>query len=118
LLFLYNLVFQEGEIRIEELVNMYSIERLIIGSVWLICFIYIWFIPKHKYRQASFIFLFSQLLSWIFGLLVVEIGWIEYPVRELHKANATSFTFEFLVLPIMCVFFNLYYPEGDRLSKR
>jgi hypothetical protein len=25
----------------------------------------------------------------------VELGWLEYPVRELAKANATSFSFEY-----------------------
>lgn len=97
---------------------MYFIERLIIGTVWCISFISIWFIPKGKLRQASFIFLTAQLPSWLFGLLVVEAGWIEYPVRELYKANATSFTFEYLVLPIICIFFNLQYPETKGLYKK
>lgn len=97
---------------------MYFIEKLIIGSVWLISFISIWFVPKQKYRQAAFIFLFTQLLSWIFGLLVVEFGWIEYPVRELYKANATSFTFEYLILPIICILFNIYFPENENLYKK
>lgn len=97
---------------------MYLIERLTIGSMWLVCFMSLWFIPKHKRRVASFIFLFAQMPAWILGLLVVEAGLIEYPVRELHKANATSFTFEFLVLPLLCVFFNLYYPEGASISKK
>jgi uncharacterized membrane protein len=91
---------------------MYFVERFIIVSVWLISFISIWFIPKEYYHQASFIFLFTQLPSWIFGLLVVEAGLIEYPVRELYRANVTSFTFEYLVLPIMCIFFNMYFPQN------
>lgn len=97
---------------------MYFIEKFILGSIWLISFISIWFIPKQKYRQASFIFLFAQLPAWIFGLLVVEAGWIEYPVRELSKANATSFTFEYLILPIICIFFNFYFPEGEGFYKK
>ena len=97
---------------------MYFIERLIIGTVWCISFVSIWFIPGRKLRQASFIFLTAQLPSWLFGLLVVEAGWIEYPVRELYKANATSFTFEYLVLPIICIFFNLHYPENKGLYKK
>ena len=97
---------------------MYLIERLIIGIVWLICFISLWFIPKNKLREASFIFLFTQLPAWILGLAVVEAGLIEYPVRELHKANATSFSFEYLVLPFICIFFNLYYPNRKNLYKK
>jgi hypothetical protein len=97
---------------------MYYIERLIIGTVWCVSLISIWFIPMRKLRQASFIFLVAQLPSWLFGLLVVEAGWIEYPVRELYKANATSFTFEYLVLPIICIFFNLHYPENRGLYEK
>lgn len=97
---------------------MYFIERLIIGSVWLISFASLLFIPRQKYRQASFIFLFAQLPAGIFGLLVVEASLIEYPVRELYKANATSFSFEYLILPLICVFFNLYYPEKESSHKK
>lgn len=97
---------------------MYLIEKFIFGIVWLISFISVWFIPKPKYRESSFIFLFTQLPAWIFGLLVVEFGLIEYPVRELYKSNATNFSFEYLVLPLICIFFNFYYPEGKGLYKK
>ena len=97
---------------------MYLKERLIIGFIWLICFISIWFIPKNKRREASAIFLIAQLFAWTLGLLVVEAGLIEYPVRLFWKANATSFTFEYLLLPFLCIFFNLYYPNTKRSYKK
>lgn len=97
---------------------MYLVEKVIFLVVWIFCFISLCFIPKQNYREVSFIFLFAQLPSWIFGLLVVENGWLEYPVRELAKANATSFTFEFLVLPIMCIYFNLYYPSRKSIYRK
>lgn len=91
---------------------MYFLEKFIIISVWIISFISIFFIPKEEYRHASVIFLLAQLPAWIFGLLVVEAGLIQYPVRELYKANGTSFTFEYLVLPLMCIFFNIHFPQN------
>lgn len=97
---------------------MYLKEKVIIGLVWLICAISICFIPKNKRREASVIFLFSQMFAWILGLLVVEMGLIIYPIRELQKANSTSFSFEYLVLPVICIFFNIHYPEGKGLVKR
>ena len=90
---------------------MYLKERVIIGTVWLLCLISLRFIPKSKYREASFILLFAQLPSWILGLCVVEGNMIAYPVRLLWKANATNFCFEYLVLPFICIFFNVYYPN-------
>ncbi|MCM0650139.1 hypothetical protein NBE98_17360 [Clostridium swellfunianum] len=97
---------------------MHLREKFIISSVWVITLISTFFIPKQKYREAYFIFMFSQLPSWIFGLVVVEAGLIAYPVRELSRANATSFSFEFLVLPFMCIFFNLYYPVNKNLFRK
>ncbi|WP_369699114.1 CBO0543 family protein [Paenibacillus silviterrae] len=97
---------------------MYLPERIILGSVWSVVLISVWFVPRRLIRQASFIFFFAQLPAWILGLLVVEFGWIEYPVRELHKVNATSFTFEYLILPIISIFFNLYFPSESSLSKK
>lgn len=97
---------------------MFLIEKSILWSVVLLSFISICLIPKEKYRQASFIFLFAQFPAWIFGLIVVEVGWIEYPVRLLVKANRTSIIFEYLVLPIICIFFNIYYPSGQGFYKK
>jgi hypothetical protein len=93
-------------------------EKIIIYGVWIVSFASVWFIPKDKRRHASFIFLFSQFPAWILGLLVVEAGYIEYPVREFAKANSTSFSFEYFVLPLLCVFFNLNYPSHKSIAKK
>lgn len=69
------------------------------------------FMPKNKLLQAQFIFLFVHFSSWILGLSAVQLALIEYPYRELSTVNRTSFIFEFLVLPIMCIHFNVHFPE-------
>lgn len=97
---------------------MYVLENVLIAMEWVICFVALWFIPKYKRREASFIFLNTQFLTWIFGLIVVEAGWIEYPVRLFPKANSTSFTFEYLFLPFICIFFNFYYPQDKKFYRR
>lgn len=76
-------------------------------------------VPKDKIKDAWLIFLIKQSITWISGLYVVQKGWIEYPVREFFdKASNTSFEFEFIVYPVLCVFFNLYYPQrGSSLVK-
>ena len=69
-------------------------------------------IPKDKIREAWLIFLFKQLITWITGLYVVQKKWIEYPARLFFaQASSSSFEFEFIVYPILCVYFNLYYPQ-------
>lgn len=97
---------------------MLSIEWLILISVWIICFVSVWFIRRENRAKASFIFLLTQCLTWITGLIVVEMGWIEYPIRALAKANSTSLTFEYLMLPLTTTFFTLYFPNDSRLSKK
>jgi hypothetical protein len=95
---------------------MYLIERIILVSIWVISFISIWFIPKEQAAKASFIFLITQFFTWINGIIVVQFGWLEYPVRVLYKANATSFLFEYFILPIIAIFFILKYPNKKQLK--
>ncbi|SMD13767.1 CBO0543 family protein [Sporomusa malonica] len=95
----------------------FSMERIIIGVAWVITALALWlWIPRDRYslRKAQVAFFFMQMVTWIFGLLVVEWGLIEYPIHEFEHANMTSFTFEFFVYPVICTFYNLYYPETQR----
>ncbi|MFB6467420.1 CBO0543 family protein [Cytobacillus sp. Hz8] len=70
------------------------------------------FIPKHKIREAQVAFLFKQVVTWLFGLFVVEKNLISYPTRLFFKkANKSSFSFEYYIYPALCALFNVYYPE-------
>lgn len=82
-------------------------------SAWVITsLLLIKFIPKNKLREAHVAFLFKQVITWLFGLLVVENNLISYPFRLFFKkTNKASFTFEYFVYPALCSFFNIYYPE-------
>lgn len=76
------------------------------------------FTPKSRRLEMQFIILFVQFPTWILGLSAVELGLLEYPARELASVNRTSFIFEYLVLPILCVHVNNYYPwQASRLEK-
>lgn len=73
------------------------------------------FIPKDKIRLAVAAFLFKQVITFVIGLVVVEWGLLEYPVRVFASINRTSFTFEYLAFPAVCALFNVWYPN-DRSS--
>ena len=92
-------------------------EILIIA--WLVTIgILFLFVPKNKIREAWLIFFFKQLLTWILGLAVVELGLIEYPVELFPHASQTSFTFEYFIYPSICVIFNLHFPiEKSRVRR-
>lgn len=90
-----------------------KVEKTILTSSWITMIILlILFVPKNKLREAHVSFLFKQIITWLFGLLVVEKGLISYPFRLIFKkANHSSFTFEYFIYPALAVFFNLYFPE-------
>ncbi|WP_199614807.1 CBO0543 family protein [Paenibacillus alkalitolerans] len=92
-----------------------KMESMILVSVWITAFSLFFFIPRKKFRLAQTALLFKQMLTWIIGLVVVELGWIEYPVREFASVIRSSFTFEYLAYPIICGLFNARYPENRSL---
>lgn len=89
-----------------------SKDRWILVSLWLITIgLLLKFIPRDKIRHASLAFLFKQVLTWLFGLVVVDKGLIKYPSRFFKKANKTCFSFEYFIYPAFCAIFNVHYPE-------
>jgi hypothetical protein len=75
-------------------------------------FLLIKFVPKDKIRHALVPFLSKQVITWLFGLLVVEKNLIEYPYRPFFKKTyKASFCFEYFFYPLVSTLFNLYYPE-------
>lgn len=90
-----------------------KLEKTIEISAWIVTvLLLIKFVPKNKLREAQVAFLFKQVVTWLFGLLVVEKNLISYPTRLFFKkSNKASFTFEYFVYPALCSLFNLYYPE-------
>ncbi|WP_010096258.1 CBO0543 family protein [Ornithinibacillus scapharcae] len=87
-------------------------EFWILLSAYIISTGILFFIPKSKLRLAVVAFLLKQVLTFLLGLVVVEFGLIEYPVRLFPTINRTSFTFEFYVFPVICAAFNVWYPNG------
>lgn len=76
---------------------------------WILLFSYVvgigilFFIPKNKIRLAVVAFLFKQVITFLFGLVVVELELIDYPLRLFASINRSSFTFEY--------FFFQYYVQ-------
>jgi hypothetical protein len=83
---------------------------------WIIAAICLFvFIPKEKVRLAWVAFLFKQFIAWPLGLLAVNIGLLEYPVRLFENVYKSSFTFEYFVYPAICALFTTYYPKGKSI---
>lgn len=85
---------------------------------WLLLSVYVvatgtlFFIPKNKFRLAVVAILFKQVITFLIGLVVVELGLLEYPVRLFPSVNRTSFTYEYFAFPVICAAFNVWYPNN------
>src|SRR5690606_547115 len=98
----------------------YKLEKSIEVGAWIATILLlIKFVPKKRMREAQVAFMFKHVITWIFGLLVVEKNLISYPQRLFFKkAIKSSFTFEYFVYPALCALFNLYYPERKSAIKK
>ncbi|KOP71015.1 hypothetical protein AMS60_23460 [Bacillus sp. FJAT-21945] len=87
---------------------------------WLLLSVYalstgiLFFIPKNKIRLAIVAFLFKQIITFLIGLVVVELGLLEYPIRLFSSINRTSFTYEYYAFPVTCAIFTVWYPHDRR----
>lgn len=87
-------------------------EMTFLYAIWSITIFSLILLPKKRLHEASIVAMFQQFVTWSLGLLVAELNLIQYPVREFASVNKTSFTFEFLVYPVLSAFYVLYYPVG------
>ena len=96
----------------------YKKEKTIELSVWIIsALLLVRYVPKRKIREAHVAFMFKQMMTWLFGLVVVENDNINYPYRTFFKKTLkSSFTFEYFAYPALCAIFNVHYPEKSSAS--
>lgn len=87
-----------------------KIEWWILLSVYIVTTALLFSIPRDKIRLAMVAFLFKQVITFLIGIVVVELNLIEYPVRLFASINRTSFTYEQYVFPAICAIFIVWYP--------
>lgn len=73
-----------------------------IAGLVLLLFAVDWF----YFRDWVVVFLFKNLLDNIFGIVVVNLNLLEYPVRFLPHLFEGSLLFEFWIFPILCILYN------------
>jgi len=95
-----------------------TIERFILISVFAISITSIFYIPKEKYRLALVSFLMFQSFTWPAIIILVELGKIEFPVREFTRATQGGFTTNYLFYPMIFVWFILMFPVRASLLKK
>lgn len=93
-----------------------TLERTILAAVYLVSIaIIIFLVPRNRWKEGVVLFMSAQVITWPAGLLLVELGFMEHPVREFPIATRANFTFNFLFYPIVSMLANLYYPvQGSK----
>lgn len=90
-----------------------NIEYTIDAIGWILTIVsLVIFIPKDKICEAQVAFLFKQVVTWVSGLTVAELGLIEYPFRHFPHATRTNFLFEYFIYPGICAIFTVNYPKN------
>ncbi|MBP1964777.1 CBO0543 family protein [Paenibacillus aceris] len=96
-----------------------TVERVILIVIWVVCIVLIpVMIPKHRTREAVLLFLFTQMITWIMSLLLVEWKAIENPIREFPSASGSNFTNNYIFFPLISTLFALYYPGQKSVAIR
>lgn len=92
------------------------LDRIVLISVWIVTILGILLLtPREKIRDAHLVFMFKQVITWMFGLIVVEFKYIEYPIRIFEYATRTSFSFEYFIYPAVCIIFVLRFPKNKTI---
>lgn len=81
-------------------------ERIILWSLLIIGITLLFSsLRKPPIKNWILIFSLSSIFSTFFGVLVVEEKMLEYPVRFLSTYFSSSLLYEYLLFPVVCIYF-------------
>jgi hypothetical protein len=72
----------------------------------------LFYVPKASFRKALLSFLTFQAATWFVSLILVQLNILAFPVRLFKKATRSNFLNEFLLYPIIFMWFVLLYPKN------
>jgi predicted benzoate:H+ symporter BenE len=93
------------------------LERTILWGFLLIGIVLMIFsLRKAPIKESITIFLLTAYFSTFIGVIVERNKMVEYPVRNLQNYFETSILYEYLLLPVVCIYFykstyNSRYPS-------
>ncbi len=81
-------------------------ERIILWALFLIGItLLIFSLRKPLIKDSILIFLLNAYFSMFIGVLVVEEKMLEYPIRLFSNYFASSLLYEYLLFPVVCIYF-------------
>jgi hypothetical protein len=83
-----------------------SMERFILWSLLIVGIALLFYsFRKPPIKDLIFIFLLTSFFSIFLGVLVVEENLVEYPISFLSNYFSSSILYEYLLLPVVCIYF-------------
>ncbi|MBJ6360979.1 CBO0543 family protein [Paenibacillus roseus] len=98
--------------------GLLTVERIIIILAWIISLVGLLVLKRLSWREKFLLFIAVQFFTWSLGMINVELGVIQYPVRDFSVATSVNFSFHYVLFPAIGVYFVAYYPAGRRLISR
>lgn len=92
--------------------------HFIIIAVAVASVVSIFYIPKKSYRLALVSFLICQVMSWPQPLVLVQIGYTAYPVRDFARATGVNVVALYLFIPMIFAWFMLLFPQNASLPRK
>lgn len=89
-------------------------ERIILWLLLIIGIALLFFsLRKPPIKDWILIFLLTSCFSIFIGVLVAKKKMLEYPIRFLSKYFSSSLLYEYLLLPVVCIYFyqTTYYSK-------
>ncbi|AZV41588.1 hypothetical protein BAOM_0977 [Peribacillus asahii] len=81
-------------------------ERIILWSMLIIGIALLFFsLRKPPTKDLILIFLLTSFFSTFLGVIVVEEKMLEYPISFLSNYFSSSILYEYLILPVVCIYF-------------
>lgn len=81
-------------------------ERIILWSLLIMGISLLFFsLRKPVIKNWILIFLLASYFSTFLGVLVVEEKMLEYPIRFLSNYFTSSLIYEYLLFPVVCIYF-------------
>ncbi|MDF0726369.1 hypothetical protein PY093_06520 [Cytobacillus sp. S13-E01] len=91
-----------------------TVERVAQIVLWVVFPLLLYKVtPRYRIREVVAVFLFFQMLTWLFSIGLTYFDLLSAPVREFQEATKINFTFEYIVFPTFAVLFQLWYPENS-----
>ncbi|KPV60876.1 hypothetical protein QJ48_02985 [Paenibacillus sp. A3] len=86
-------------------------EQSILLLMWIASVLLLCMTGRRRVRATVLLIFIFQTLTWLLSLVLTSLSFFEFPVRELPRATAINFTFEFILFPAYSVWFHYTYPE-------